>query len=81
MNIPYEYDQYLWNTGFHFGEWLVPSRPDNTGRQYGICEESAFYAAPFFGYQTIRYLADIAKVLGGKDKAAYYREKGIDRRR
>lgn len=32
MNIPYEYDQYLWNTGFHFGEWLVPSCPDNTGR-------------------------------------------------
>ena len=81
MNIPYEYDQYLWNTGFHFGEWLVPSRPDNTGRQYGICEESAFYAAPFFGYQTIRYLADIAKVLGDKDKAAYYREESEKMRR
>ena len=81
MNIPYEYDQYLWNTGFHFGEWLVPSRPDNTGRQYGICEESAFYAAPFFGYQTIRYLADIAKVLGDKDKAACYREESEKMRR
>lgn len=81
MNIPYEYDQYLWNTGFHFGEWLVPSRPDNTGRQYGICEESAFYAAPFFGYKTIRYLADIAKVLGDKDKAACYREESEKMRR
>ena len=30
QNIPYEQDRYLWNTGFHFGEWLVPSRPDNT---------------------------------------------------
>ena len=48
QNIPYEQDRYLWNTGFHFGEWLVPSRPDNTGEQYGICKESSFYIAPFF---------------------------------
>ena len=48
QNIPYEQDRYLWNTGFHFGEWLVPSRPDNIGEQYGICKESSFYIAPFF---------------------------------
>lgn len=81
MDIPYEYDRYLWNTGFHFGEWLVPSRPDNTGRQYGICEESAFYVAPFFGYQTIRRLAEIAEVLGDGEKAARYRKKSEKMRR
>lgn len=81
MDIPQEYDRYLWNTGFHFGEWLVPSRPDNTGRQYGICEESAFYIAPFFGYQTIRRLAEIAEVLGAGKKATRYREKAENMRR
>ena len=26
LAIPEQYDRYLWNTGFHFGEWLVPGR-------------------------------------------------------
>lgn len=62
-DIPYEQDRYLWNTGFHFGEWLVPSRPDDTGEQYGICKESAFYIAPFFGYMTLRKMSEICKAL------------------
>ena len=27
LPIPEEYDKWLWNTGFHFGEWLIPSEP------------------------------------------------------
>lgn len=71
-DIPYEQDRYLWNTGFHFGEWLVPSRPDNTGEQYGICKESAFYIAPFFGYMTITKMREICTVLGEKEKEERY---------
>lgn len=71
-NIPEEYDRYLWNTGFHFGEWLVPSRPDNTGEQYGICKESAFYIAPYIGYQTIVKMAEICRILGKEQEGERY---------
>lgn len=73
QGIPIEKDQYLWNTGFHFGEWLVPSRPDNTGEQYGICKESAFYIAPFFGYMTMVKMSEICTVLKEEKKAEEYR--------
>lgn len=74
LDIPYEWDQYLWNTGFHFGEWLVPSRPDNTGEEYGICKESAFYTAPFFGYMTLKKMTEICEILGEKAKSEQYRQ-------
>lgn len=73
-DIPYEWDQYLWNTGFHFGEWLVPSRPVNTEEEYGICKESAFYIAPFFGYMTVKKMTEICELLGEDEKAERYRK-------
>lgn len=69
-----ENDMYIWDTGFHFGEWLVPSRPDNTGEQYGICRESAFYTAPFFGYMSVRKMSEVAKILKHENDAVYYKE-------
>lgn len=54
-DIPEEYDKYLWNTGFHFGEWLIPSRKSIPGEgPYDVCRESDYYIAPFFGYQTMK---------------------------
>ena len=72
MEIPKQYDQYLWNTGFHFGEWLVPGREDHTGEQFGICKETAYYTAPFFGYCTIKRMSEISNVIGKKDNALRY---------
>lgn len=72
MGIPDQYDQYLWNTGFHFGEWLVPSREDNTGEPYGICKESSVYIAPFFGYATIHKMVEICQVLGKTEEESRY---------
>lgn len=66
-NNPEEIDQYLWNTGFHFGEWLVPGR-ESEG--FEICKESAVYIAPFFGYVSVKLMAEIQTILG-KDAAAY----------
>lgn len=75
QNIPEEYDKYLWNTGFHFGEWLVPSRPNNdVHNPYAICGESAGYIAPFFGFMTISKMAEISEVLEMSDRAEYYKE-------
>ncbi len=76
QNIPEEFDRYLWNTGFHFGEWLVPSRPDNTGEQFGICRESAFYIAPYFGYQTMVKMREVCHVLGKKEDELTYGNMG-----
>lgn len=73
-DIPYEWDQYLWNTGFHFGEWLIPSQQDNTGEEFDICKESAFYIAPFFGYMTMKKMADICHVLGKTKKERNYQQ-------
>lgn len=71
--ISEEYDKYLWNTGFHFGEWLVPSRKAVPGEgSYDACRETDYYIAPFFGYQTMRKMAEIASVLRLEERAAYY---------
>ena len=66
-DLPEEIDQWLWNTGFHFGEWLVPGKPSEG---FEICKETAPYIAPFFGYQTMRYMAAVSEALG-VDAAVY----------
>ncbi len=71
--IPERYDRLLWNTGFHFGEWLIPSQPAGTPTDpYAQCPKSSCYTAPFFGYETVLRLAEISAVLGRNDRAAYY---------
>lgn len=69
LAIPEQYDRYLWNTGFHFGEWLVPGREDHTGEPFGICRETAYYTTPFFGYATIKKMTEICQVLGKKEQS------------
>lgn len=62
----------LWSTGFHFGEWLIPSKPHNlTHRE--ACENSAFYTAPIFGWLSLQRMREIAEILQKQD-AAYYRK-------
>ena len=61
----------LWKTGFHFGEWLIPSKPHNlTHRE--ACENSAFYTAPIFGWLSLHRMSEIAEILQRPD-TAYYR--------
>lgn len=72
-DIPEEYDRYLWNTGFHFGEWLIPSRKPKDGEgPYDACRESDYYIAPFFGYKTIEKMAEISRILGKVNRSLYY---------
>ena len=66
------YDQYLWNTGFHFGEWLIPSQGENHG--FEICKTSSYYMAPFFGYMTMKKISEIAAVLKDTKHSVYYAE-------
>lgn len=69
LPIPEEYDKWLWNTGFHFGEWLIPSEPVGG---FEVCKNSAYYIAPFFGYETLRKMAEISSVLHHGEAAERY---------
>lgn len=65
------FDRYLWNTGFQFGEWLIPSQ---SGKSSGPKIDSATYCAPIFGWRSCCILADTAALLGYGEDARYYRE-------
>ncbi len=69
MDVPEEYDRWLFNTGFHFGEWLIPSEPAG---EFDICRASSYYVAPFFAYETIRRMAEIAEILERHEDAGHY---------
>ncbi len=64
-----ENDRYLWNTGFHFGEWLVPGK-EKPG--FEACKETAWYIAPFYAFRSVNLLAEICEKLGDEKSAAYY---------
>jgi len=62
---------YLWNTGFHFGDWLF-YRPfdDNDGRS--AVTDKYLIAQCFFAYST-QLLLNTATVLGKADDITYYK--------
>ena len=62
----------LWNTGFHFGDWLF-YRPfdDNDGRS---AVTDKYLIAQCFYAQSTQLLINAAKVLGKSDDAAIYSE-------
>jgi len=63
---------YLWNKGFHFGDWLF-YRPfdDNDGRS--AVTDKYFIAQCFFAHST-QLLINAAEVIGKKEEAAQYRQ-------
>jgi alpha-L-rhamnosidase len=61
---------YLWNTGFHFGDWLFYSpEDDNDGR--AAVTNKYLIAQCFFAHST-QILIDAAKVLGKPEDARSY---------
>lgn len=63
-------DEYLWNTGFHFGDWLgLDSKADS----YVGATPVDFIATAYYAYST-DILAKTAKVLGKPEDAAEYEE-------
>jgi alpha-L-rhamnosidase len=61
---------YLWNTGFHFGDWLFYSLDnDNIGRS--AITDKYLIAQCFFAYST-QLMINTAKVLGKQADASYY---------
>lgn len=64
--LPDEIENYLWDTGYHYGEWLIPSQNKNglDMKNLGkIMSASACYTAPIFGWFSVNTFAQICGVL------------------
>ncbi|PHP53537.1 alpha-L-rhamnosidase [Actinomyces ruminis] len=62
-----EHDRYLWDTGFHWGEWTEPGVEWNPRGDFGIVA-TAYFA------RSARIVADTAEVLGYADDATRFGE-------
>ena len=73
MKHPKEIDQYLWNTGHQYGEWLIPSQTvDGADQSAAKPINTSVYCAPIFGWNSCRIMADTAALLGHTSDELYY---------
>ncbi len=73
--LPAEIENYLWDTGYHYGEWLIPSQNKNgldLKNLKNIMATSSCYTAPIFGYYSVSTFAKIASLLGKMDDQRKY---------
>lgn len=64
--------KYLWNGGWHFGDWLIPSQSRNMLESTKSGKVTKEVIAPMCYANNARLMAEIAKVIGKKDDAAKY---------
>jgi alpha-L-rhamnosidase len=69
---PAPHEQYLWDTGFHWGEWLVPGEEVGDFRAF-VAADKGDVATAYFA-NSARLMARIAEVLGRTEDAARYAE-------
>ncbi|MBR2766059.1 MAG: family 78 glycoside hydrolase catalytic domain [Blautia sp.] len=67
--------RYLWNTDFHFGDWLIPSivlgNPDGMAMNQTAYATMGIVAPAYYAFSALR-MSEIAGILGKKEEAAYY---------
>lgn len=73
-----ERQKYLWNTGFHFGDWLFPSQFEKGYNQMEAAEATKAYMATAMYAHTTSLMSRIAAVLKDEDRAEYY--EGLNRK-
>ena len=68
------HDRYLWDTGFHFGEWLEPGADLKGPDEFAafVAADKADVATAYFA-RSAALLSRIAAVLGRPDEAERYR--------
>ncbi len=78
--LPEEIERYLWDTGYHYGEWLIPSQSKeglDMKHLKALMQKSACYTAPIFGWHSVQTFAMAAGVLADreaeKEEAVRYR--------
>lgn len=74
--LPREKEKYLWDTGFHYGEWVIPStslKGFEDQEAVGMAMVlTARYTAPIYGYYSVSTFAEIAKILGCEEDHQHY---------
>lgn len=65
-----EHQKYLWNTGFHYGDWLIPSLSKNGVADpfYGANMTKELVAPAMYAYTT-KLMEEICMVLGKEEEA------------
>lgn len=73
--LPDEVEEHLWDTGFQFGEWLVPSLAGAPQEQlFTTMAITSAYTTPIFGWLVVHKMAQAAAVLGREEDAVRYQE-------
>lgn len=68
-----ELQKYLWNTGLHYGDWMVPSKTSGSmaGAAKGILTKAL--VVPAYYCYTLQITAQIAEILGKTEDVKKYR--------
>lgn len=66
--------RYLWNTGFHFGDWLIPSLTAGYANPFVAADATKEIAASCFYAGSTALMSQIAGVLGKVDAERRYAE-------
>jgi alpha-L-rhamnosidase len=70
-----ENNKYLWNTGWHYGDWMIPSltKGGAMGAIKGARATKDIIASIYYAYST-SLMSEIAKILGREEDARKYSE-------
>ena len=60
---PLDHEKYLWDTGFHFGEWLEPGVDLERSRSRAVSDDHGAVATAFM-YRTAKEMSEIADLIG-----------------
>lgn len=66
------HEDYLWDTGFHWGEWLEPDNPVDDFGAF-LASDKAIVATAYL-HRSALQVAEAAQMLGETDQIAVYRE-------
>lgn len=69
-----QYQKYLWNTGFHYGDWLIPSlsREGVAKKPIEGAEMTKELVAPAMFAYTTKLMTEIADILGDDERKMHY---------
>lgn len=72
-----ERSKYLWNTDFHYGDWLIPSlvlgNPDGSIMMQTAYATMAVVAPAYFAFSA-KTMVKVSQILGKTEEAEYYQE-------
>lgn len=71
-----ERQKYLWNTDFHFGDWLFPSCKNENGEtdMFGSATRTKELVATALYARSTETMAKVSEILGDNTVSAYYTE-------